>query len=171
MKPGAPRIAALFVAAGTLCCAEPRVVSPAEAKQQLDELCAGVSEADRARPVYFRSTEIAGVRPYIGEHKYIKFTEPELRGAELVERAVTGTTKQAVASAVRCHMAWRDSLGPAAQTDYEDPIAVGTPAVSFSETETAFIVRIAGNDEKQGEEILRRARLLVDASRAVAAGP
>jgi hypothetical protein len=170
MKPSTARIAALFVAAGSLHCAEPKVVSPAEAQQHLDEFCAGVPEADRARPIYFRSTEIAGVRPYIGERKYIKFTEPELRGAEIVERPATGTTRQAVASAVRCHIAWRDSLGPAAQTDYEDPIAVGTPAVSFSETETAFIVRIAGSDEKQGEEILRRARLLVGVSSAVASG-
>ncbi len=131
MKASAAWIATLFVATGTAHCAEPKVLSPAEAKQHLDELCAGVAETDRARPVYFRSTEIAGVRPYIGERKYIKFTEPELRGAELVERPVTGTTKQAVAGAVRCHMAWRDSLGPAAQTDYEDPIAVGTPRRLF----------------------------------------
>jgi hypothetical protein len=163
----APRRAlrATAVFAGMLvACAEPRVASPAEAQARVAELCAGLSEADRARPVYFRSSEIVSVRPFIGEHKYIKFTEPELRGAEIHERPAPGTTRQAVASAVRCHMAWREAAGAAPQTDYEDPVAVGTPDVAFSETETTFVVRIAGHDEAQGEEILRRARLLVDAS-------
>jgi hypothetical protein len=132
------------------------------------EMCVGVPEPERSRPEFLQSGEIEAVRPFMGERHYIKFSEPELRGAELFVRSSPGMTKEWIARVVRCHVAWLESRGLTAMHGFEDPLVVGDPAVSFSGTETGFVVRIAGRNKAEGEEILRRAQRLVQAPQAAA---
>ncbi len=165
---GRPLVAVLAgLATGALGCA-PSVQPehPRATPQAVAELCAGLPEAERERPSYLRPGGIAGVRPLMGEFHYIKFSEPELRGAEIAVAGGPGTTKQWIARVTRCHMAWADVSGGAAHEPYEDPLTAGQPEVSFAETETGFVVRIAGHTRAQGEEILRRAQLLAESPRA-----
>jgi hypothetical protein len=135
------------------------VRSPSEAAAQA---CVGVPESDRQRPPFLRSSGIEGVRAYMGERRYIKFSEPELRGAEIIVRATAGATKQWVARVVRCHVAYCTMFAPTAADLEDDPLLVGDPNVSFDETETGFVVRIAGHDRAEGKEILRRATRLTE---------
>lgn len=130
------------------------------------EACADVPSAERAWPSYYQAGEIDEVRPFMGEYHYIKFSEPELRGAEIVLRARAGVTKQWVARVVGCHLAYAGPFGADAAHHPDDPLLVGSPTVSFEETPTAFVIRIAGHNRTEGEEILRRARQLISASTA-----
>jgi hypothetical protein len=123
-------------------------------------LCADVPEAEREHPSFLGPSGIEGVRPAMGERRFIKTTVPELRGAELTIRATAVMTKQWVARLVRCHVAWHDAVGPRAPEALEEPFFVGAPDLSFSEAETGFVIRIRGSDKAEGEEILRRARRL-----------
>jgi hypothetical protein len=94
----------------------------------------------------------------MGEHRYIKFTEPELRGAEIWVRSFPGMTKQWLARVLRCHAA-TESASTAIPSD---PFVVGeSPDVLVLETDTGFVIRVAGHDKAEGLEILRRANLLV----------
>jgi hypothetical protein len=149
--------------AGTIGCVPSSSPSSAKAtSDQMADLCSGVPEAERQRPPFLQPSVIEGVRPFIGERRYIKFTEPELHGAEILVRAAPGVTKQWVARAIRCHVAWHDVGGLAARDGFEDPLIVGRPDLSFTETETGFVIRIAGHDKAEGEEILRRAQRLTE---------
>lgn len=162
-------VVAGFAASAHGCATSVQPEHPHATPEAVAQLCAGIPEAERERPSCMRPDGIAGVRPLMGEHHYIKFSEPELRGAEIAVAASPGTTKQWIARVTRCHMAWADVLGAAAREPYEDPLLAGQPEVSFAETETGFVVRIAGRNKAEGEEILRRAQLLTESLRADAA--
>jgi hypothetical protein len=131
--------------------------------------CADISLAERQRPTYYQANAIDAVVPFMGVHQVIKFTEPELRGADIVVRATAGLTKQWITRVVGCHLAYCSQPDAEAGACADDPLRVGSPTLSFDETPTAFVIRIAGRDSEEGEEILRRARLLVDP--AVSAHP
>jgi hypothetical protein len=92
----------------------------------------------------------------MGEHRYIKFTEPELRGADIYVRSSVGLTRQWLSRVLHCHAA-RQSTQPLSQED--DPFVVGVSDISVLETETGFVVRVVGRDRAEGEEILRRAQV------------
>jgi len=101
---------------------------------------------------------VSAVRPLVGEHRYIKFTEPELRGAEIAVRSSPGMTKQWLSRVLRCHAAQEG----AANASSSDPFVVGgSPEVAVVESDTGFVVRVAGHDKAEGVEILRRANLFV----------
>jgi len=150
------------------CVASVQPERPHATPESMAELCAGIPEAERERPSFMQPSGIAGIRPLMGEFHYIKFSEPELRGAEIAAAASPGATKQWIARVARCHVAWADAMG-VAHEPYEDPLMVGQPDISVSETETGFVVRVAGKNKAQGEEILRRAQLLTESPRADAA--
>jgi hypothetical protein len=125
-------------------------------------LCAGVPEAERERPYFFRQTGIDGIREFDGAQSHVKFARSEVRGAEIAIHTTPDVTRQRVARVLRCHIAWRDAVGFAVRQRFDDPLAVGRPKVSFDETEKGVVIRIAGHDEEQGAEILRRAEALLE---------
>jgi hypothetical protein len=150
-----------FAVAG--CASSSRDVA---APDQMADICRGVPDMERQRPTFLQSSGIESVRPFMGEQHYVKFTLPQLRGADIFVRAGPGVTKQWVARVLRCHVAWRDAAGLSNQDGFEDPSTVDRPDLSFIETETGFVVRIAGHDKAEGEEILRRAQRLTEPSGA-----
>ena len=131
-------------------------------EERAQSMCAGVPEDERQRPSPFRAASLEGTRPLLAERRLIKTTIQELRGAELFVRPTPGLTKQWIARIVRCHLAWLDTVGPSASDWFEDPLKVGVPEIHVDETETDFVVVIRGQDKTEGEEILRRARLLAE---------
>ncbi len=124
--------------------------------------CADIPLPERQRPTYYQATAIDAVVPFMGVHQFIKFTEPELRGADIVVRATAGLTKQWITRVLGCHLAYCGQPGAEPGACAEDPLLVGSPTLSFNETPTAFVIRIAGRDSDEGHEILRRARFLVE---------
>jgi hypothetical protein len=125
-------------------------------------LCAGVPEAERERPYFFRQAGIDEIREFDGAQDHVKFAKSELRGAEIAIHTTPELTRQRVARVLRCHIAWRDAVGFAVPQRFDDPLVVGHPRVSFDETERGLVIRIAGYDEEQGAEILRRAEALLE---------
>jgi hypothetical protein len=125
---------------------------------QVEDLCQGIADAEAERPSFLTAVAVSSVRPFMGEHRYIKFTEPELRGAEIWVRSSPGMTRQWLTRTLRCH-AVREG---ASSTSAADPFVVGGSAdVVVLETDVGFVIRIAGRDKGEGVEILRRAKLLV----------
>jgi hypothetical protein len=121
-----------------------------------------VPAAEQQRPTYYQAGALEAVTPFMGVHQFIKFTEPELRGADIFVRATAGLTKQWIARELGCHQAYcarPDAVPPACS---DDPLRVGSPTLAIEETPTAFVIRVMGRNEEEGEEILRRARLLLD---------
>jgi hypothetical protein len=126
------------------------------------ELCAGIPGPERERPTCLQAAGIEAVRPFMGEQPYLKFSKPELRGAEIIVRTSPGVTKHRVARGIRCHVAWHDEVGPGFREGFEDPLFVGLPRLTFGETQAGFVIRVEGHDKTEGEEILRRAEELTE---------
>jgi hypothetical protein len=78
----------------------------------------------------------------------------KLKGAEVVVAPPPGTTRQAFARAVSCHM-------QSHPRGANDPLAAATSA-DVSETEGGFAVDIRGADKEQAHEIIRRATTLAN---------
>lgn len=138
-------------------------VLPAEARPATSngaaDQCAGLPAVEQERPSFLRAQGIEAVRPVVAERPATKFTDPELLGAEIVLRPDTTVTKFWVARVLRCHLA--DPVAVALSGGFEDPLIVGTPAVSLDESSSGRVVlRIAGRSGAEGEEILRRAEQL-----------
>jgi hypothetical protein len=135
-------------------CTAPR----AQPAVPIEDLCQGITAAEADRPSFLTAATVSGIRPFMGQHQYIKFTEPELRGAEISVRSSPGMTKQWLARTLRCHAAREGASG----TSPADPFVVGgSPDVVVLETDIGFVIRVAGHDKSEGLEILRRANLLV----------
>jgi hypothetical protein len=120
------------------------------------DLCAGIPEGEAETLRFFAPNTLMGVRPFMGEHRYIKFTEPELRGADIHLRSTPGMTKQWLSRMLRCHAAIRSSQAP---SDEDDPFVLGLSDVLVLETEIGFVIRVAGQNKQEGDEILRRAQV------------
>ena len=139
--------------------------SPAEAPlsaEQVADLCANVGDDEARSPSFLATANVSGVRPFMGEHQYIKFTEPELRGADILLRSSPGLTRQWVSRVLHCHVARHGFAGTTAPDSVADPFVLETrPDLVVLETQTGFVVRVAGHDRGEGVEILRRAKLLV----------
>jgi hypothetical protein len=125
------------------------------------ELCAGVAPAERERPFFLQQESIESVHELTGEMPSAKFGRVELRGAEIALRRDQVGTRHHTGRVLRCHLAWHDALGLVEASDFEDPLAVGSPDISIDETQSGLVMRIAGHDRAEGEEILRRAEALV----------
>ena len=136
--------------------------------ERVGELCAGVPTGERERPFFFRPSGVEGVREVSGSPRNVKFGREELRGIEITVRSAPGVTRHKVTRALRCYAAWRDALGLDLAGSFEDPLTVGVPEVSLSETQAGIVIRIEGHAQAEGEEILRRARVLLE-TRSVAA--
>ncbi len=132
------------------------------APERVAALCAGVPAPEIERPSVLQATEIEGVRALMGERRYLKYAVPELRGADIVVRSTPSRTRQWVTRVVLCHVAWLEAPAYGFRESDADPLAVGAPDVSFADTESGFVIRIAGHDHAEGEEILRRARRLTE---------
>jgi hypothetical protein len=122
------------------------------------DLCAGLPEPEQEHPSFLREAWIEDVRPVVAERSPIKFRSPELRGAEIVLRPDPSVTKHWISRVLRCHLA--DPIGLAIRASFDDPLVVGTPTISLAQTSDRIVLRIAGRDGAQGEEILRRAERL-----------
>jgi hypothetical protein len=122
------------------------------------DLCAGLPAPEQERPSFLRENGIESVRPVRAERAAIKFAPSELRGAEIVLRPDPSLTKHWVTRVLRCHLA--DPVALAVRSRFDDPLVVGAPEVSLDQTSDRIVLRIAGRDTAQGEEILRRAELL-----------
>jgi hypothetical protein len=158
-------------AAATACSGSaPRTVATPSSSlsDRVAELCAGVPEEQRERPYFLQQSGIAAVRELTGEQHFVKFSHAELRGAEIAVRASPEATRHRVTRLLRCHLAWHEALGFAASERFDDPLTAGTPQVSFEETGAGLVIRIAGHDRAQGEEILRRAKTLLYPAAAAA---
>jgi hypothetical protein len=140
----------------------PRAPREAAIPDRVADLCAGISPSERERPFFLQQGSIESVRELTGETRSAKFGKVELRGAEIAFRhdAAVGTRNH-TGRVLRCHLAWHDALGLVDSSDFEDPLAVGSPEISLDETEAGLVMRIAGRDRAEGEEILRRAEALV----------
>jgi hypothetical protein len=115
-------------------------------------------ELEQERPSFLREDAIEAVRPIKAEGSILKSSD-ELRGAEIVLRPQPTVTKHWVTRVLRCHLA--DPVGLAMREEFEDPLVVGRPSrVSLEETGDRIVLRIAGRDGPEGEEILRRAEQL-----------
>ncbi len=129
------------------------------------QLCVNVSAADRAHPSMLSAGAVEGVRPSYVEHRLIKSSVPELRGAEFLVSPAAGLTRSWIAHVVRCHAAWLEVIGTRASDVRDDPFAVaGDLDITFDETDSAFVVRVRGRDKTEGEDILRRALRFASAS-------
>jgi hypothetical protein len=157
-------LAMLAVSLGTGCSASSRplaVAAPPKLSERVAELCAGVPQDERERPYFFTAAGIEAIRELTGEQRHAKFAPLELRGAEIAVRTESEKgTRHKVARLLRCHMVWREAVGFVAASSFDDPLMVGTPEVSFDETASGLVIRIAGHDRAEGEEILRRAETL-----------
>lgn len=122
------------------------------------DLCAGLPGVEQERPSFLRADGIEAVRPVTAESSSTRFAEPELRGVDIVLRPSSTVTKPWVARVLRCHLA--DPVSVALSGRFEDPLVVGTPAVTVDQTSDRLVLRIAGRDGAEGEEILRRAEQL-----------
>jgi hypothetical protein len=149
--------------ASAACGSSPRpVATPSPAvSDEVADLCAGVPEAQRERPYFLRASGIETVRELTGEQRLTKFAKSELRGAEIEVRTAPEETRQRVARVLRCHIAWQDTMIFSMRARFEDPLRVGQPDISVDQTERGLVLRIAGHDRAQGEEILRRAEALL----------
>jgi hypothetical protein len=133
-------------------------LAPVATSDRAGDLCAGLSEVEQERPSFLRPEGIESIRPVTAERPDVKFAVPELRGAEIVLRPGTAVTKHWVVRVLRCHLA--DPVALALSGRFEDPLVVGAPAVSLDDTSDRVVLRIAGRDGAEGEEILRRAEQL-----------
>jgi hypothetical protein len=139
----------------------PRGAREAVIPDRIADLCAGISPAERERPFFLQQESIEAVRELTGEAPSAKFGKVELRGAEIAFRRNAAGTRHQTGRVLRCHLAWHDVLGLVDSNAFEDPLAVGSPNISLDETEAGLVMRIAGHDRAEGEEILRRAEALV----------
>jgi hypothetical protein len=148
-------------------------VGPRQATQPLPdrvgELCAGVSMGDRERPFFFHSAGVEAVREILGEQANAKFAREEVRGVEIAVRSAPGVTRHQVMRVLRCHAAWSEAQGFEATVSFEDPLVVGLPHVSLINAPAGLVIRIEGRDRAEGEEIMRRATSLLEASVVAAA--
>jgi hypothetical protein len=141
--------------------AVPRAPREAAIPDRVADLCAGVAPAERERPFFFQQASIESVHELTAEMRSAKFGKVELRGAEIALRPSPAGTRHHTARVLRCHLAWHDAVALVDSTAFEDPLAVGSPDISIDETEAGLVMRIAGHDRAEGEEILRRAEALV----------
>ena len=146
---------------GTVGPTGPRAPREAAIPDRVADLCAGISPTERERPFFLQQGSIESVRELTGESPAAKFGKVELRGAEIAFRRNDVSTRHHTGRVLRCHLAWHDVLGLVDSSDFEDPLAVGSPDISIDETEAGLVLRIAGHDRAEGEEILRRAEALV----------
>jgi hypothetical protein len=153
----------LTLVAASACSSSPRAIAAPQSamSDEVADLCAGVPEAQRERPYFLRPSGIETVRELTGEQRMAKFAKSELRGAEIAVRAAPEETRQRVARVLRCHLAWQDTMLFSVNEGFEDPLRVGQPDISFDQTDRGLVIRIAGHDQAQGEEILRRAEALL----------
>lgn len=119
------------------------------------DLCAGLSSLERERPSFLRQQGIEAVRPLEGGHSAAGTFASEVRGAEIYVRPSPDLTRTVVARALRCHLA--DPIALALREPFEDPLLVGSPRVSLESSASGIVIRIAGHDGIEGQEILRRA--------------
>jgi hypothetical protein len=131
------------------------VVASAFASDRAGDLCAGMSSPDQERPAFLRQEQIESVRPLHERRSSARVPEGEVRGAEIYVRPSPALTRTFVARALRCHLA--DPVALALHEPFEDPLLVGTPRVSLESSEEGLVIRIAGHDGAEGQEILRRA--------------
>jgi hypothetical protein len=118
-------------------------------------LCAGFSTGDQVRPAFLRQNQIEAVRPLHEAPSSVRPFDSEVRGAEIHVRNSSGLTRSSVVRALRCHLA--DPVALALREPFEDPLLVGTPRVSLESSQDGLVIRIAGHDDAEGQEILRRA--------------
>ena len=122
------------------------------------ELCAGLPQPEMERPYFLRQGGIEEVRPFRGGHSTLKPANDDLRGADIFVRPSPELTRTTLARMLRCHLA--DPVSLAFRESFEDPLLVGTPRVSLEQSPEGFVIRIAGHDGAEGQEILRRAERL-----------
>jgi hypothetical protein len=142
----------------------PRAARSQAVPDRVAELCAGVPQAEWERPYFLQQDGIEAVRELAGEQRSSKFGKLELRGAEIAVRPSAEGTRHRISRLLRCHLAWHDAVGFSDTESFEDPLSVGLPEVSIDETQAGFVMRIAGHDQAEGEEILRRAEALISPS-------
>jgi hypothetical protein len=155
-----PMVFGLVLIASAGACEHPATSRVATA-DEVANLCAGVPDAERDHPSMLQPPELESVRRSMGERHFIKYSVPELRGAELLVRPSPGVSRQWIARVIRCHVAYRDLPGTRVPETAADPLLVDNAEVSFGETETSFVIRIQGSTMSEGEEILARAQRLV----------
>jgi hypothetical protein len=148
-------------AVGVVCACQAPPARHAATPDEVAGLCAGIPDSERDHPSALQPPELEGVRSAMGERRYIKFTRPELRGAELLVRPDRGISKQWLTRVVRCHVAYHDVAGSSLQESSPDPLVVNQPEITVDETDTCFVIRIKGSSKAEGEEILARAQRLV----------
>jgi hypothetical protein len=110
------------------------------------------------RPYFLRQGGIEEVRPFRGGRSTLELANDDLRGADIFVRPSPELTKATLARMLRCHLA--DPVRLAFHESFEDPLLVGTPRVSLVQSAEGFVIRIAGHDDAEGQEILRRAERL-----------
>jgi hypothetical protein len=151
----------LLLAASVACRSQPTQVGarPAAAadfsSDRVSELCAGLSSPERERPSFLRRQAIEAVRPLEAGHSTAGLFANGVRGAEIRVRPSPDLTRNVVVRSLRCHLA--DPIALALREPFEDPLLVGTPQVSLESSTDGIIIRIAGHDGVEGQEILRRA--------------
>jgi hypothetical protein len=119
------------------------------------ELCAGLSSPEQQRPSFLYGQAIEAVRPLEASHPAAGPFASGVRGAEIHVRSSPDLTRNVVVRSLRCHLA--DPIALALREPFEDPLLVGTPQVSLESSADVIIIRIAGHDGVEGQEILRRA--------------
>jgi hypothetical protein len=128
------------------------------------QLCAELPEAERAHPTFLSPDRIEVVERLVEERRLMTTTVAELRGAQLVIRAGATIGVREIARLLRCHIAWRDAVGPHAPNALADPFMVGAPDVSLAESSAGVVIRIRGRDKAEGQNILQRAQRLAELS-------
>jgi hypothetical protein len=104
-----------------------------------------------------REHRVVSVEPYQIEQQYGRFISPQLRGAQIYVQAEPGLTAQWLQLTLEQHLGQMKG-GSAAMTD----CAVdGNVRVEVTPAGSGYWVRLIAPDSKSGEEVLRRARLLV----------
>jgi hypothetical protein len=110
-------------------------------------------------PCVLRQHHVASVAPYVVEQRPIKTTFKRVAGAQLFVQAEPGLTSEWLQTEVMRHIA---AMGPGGSMG-DCALDVGAVNVHVSSAGAGFLVNIVAADPSKGEEVLRRARLLVGA--------
>jgi hypothetical protein len=123
-------------------------------------LVSSASESPRTAtpaPCVLREHHVASVAPYVVEERPIKTTFKRVAGAQLFVQAEPGLTSEWLQTEVTRHIA---AMGPGGSMR-DCALDVGKVSVQVSSAGAGFLVNVVAADPSKGEEVLRRARLLV----------
>lgn len=128
--------------------------------------CAGFSVDDRVISPFERTSEIAGVEPFVRRtDPYTAGSRERVVGAVVTFRAVPGMTTEWLQRLVDCHLARNAALGHVVPEMPNCPLVPAGVRARVRPAGTGFAVEIDSDDPDVAREILARAERLAPSAR------